>query len=275
MSFLIVDEKKCTRDGICASVCTGGIIHLDTESGCPDMVPWGENACIRCGQCVAVCPHGALSHTKIPMDGCPAIREDLAIGKAQAVQFLRSRRSIRLYKDKPVEREKIEDLIGNARYAPTSGNTQLVEWLVLADKGTIHRIAGLAAEWLREELKRDSQMVVRAPYMPMIVKAWDDGKDSILRNAPVLLVATAPKIAVNGMVDLALALSYLDLLAPVVGLGTCWAGLLQRALLSSSDLRAIVGIPEDHPHHYPMMLGYPAVRYRLLAGRKPPKITFK
>jgi nitroreductase len=42
----------------------------------------------------------------------------------------------------------------------------------------------------------------------------------------VLVVASAPKEATNGMVDVTLALSYLDLLAPTMGLGTCWAGLL-------------------------------------------------
>jgi nitroreductase/NAD-dependent dihydropyrimidine dehydrogenase PreA subunit len=275
MSFLIVDEEKCQKDGICARNCPGGVIHLATESGFPGMVPWGESACTRCGHCVAVCPHGALRHAKIPMDGCPAIIDDLRINEAQAVQFLRSRRSIRLYKDKPVEREKVQNLIEIARYAPTGGNTQLVEWLVLTDKAAIHSIAGMAAEWIREALKTDPELTLSAPYLPMIVKAWDDGNDSILRNAPVLVVASAPAIAMNGMVDLTLALSYLDLVAPVMGMGTCWAGLLRRALTSSPGLRDTTGIPPTHPHYYPMMLGYPAVHYHRLAGRKPPKITFR
>ncbi|HEY3277130.1 MAG TPA: nitroreductase family protein [Syntrophorhabdaceae bacterium] len=275
MGFLIIDEEKCKKDGICAWTCPGGIISMETENGYPAMVSWGESACTRCGHCVAVCPHGALRHEKIPLAGCPPINEDLLINEAQAVQFLRSRRSIRLYKDRPVEKAAIRELIEAARYAPTGGNTQLVEWQVLTDRAQIHEIARLAAEWLREALNTDSQLTLSAPYLPMIVKSWDSGKDSILRNAPVLIAASAPKIAMNGMVDLTLALSYLDLLAPAKGLGTCWAGLLQRALLSSPALKNAAGIPEDHPHHYPMMLGYPAVKYRLLAGRKPPKITFR
>ena len=275
MGFLIIDEERCGKDGVCAWTCPGGIISMETETGYPAMVPWGESACTRCGHCVAVCPHGALRHEKIPLDGCPPIKEDLLINEAQAVQFLRSRRSIRLYKDRPAANETIRELIEAARYAPTGGNTQLVEWQVLTDRAQIHEIARPATEWLREALKTDANLTLSAPYLPMIVKSWDSGKDSILRNAPVLIAASAPKIAMNGMVDLTLALSYLDLLAPAKGLGTCWAGLLQRALLSSPGLRKAVGIPEDHPHHYPMMLGYTAVKYRLMAGRKPPKITFR
>lgn len=276
MGMLQIDENKCKKDGICARECPTNLILLQEGSGYPDMVPWADSVCTRCGHCVAVCPHGALVHTKIPMGDCPSIEKDLSINEAQALQFLRSRRSIRLYREKPVEPEKIRRLIEAARYAPTGGNTQMVEWLVLTDRATINKVAGMAAEWIRQALKDDPQFAAGAPYLPMIVKAWDDGIDSILRNAPVLIVATVPKEALNGMVDLTLALSYLDLMAPtMMGLGTCWAGLLQRALLSSLPLRETLGIPIDHPHHYPMMLGYPAVKYYRLPARKPPKITFK
>ena len=76
------------------------------------------------------------------------------------------------------------------------------------------------------------------------------------------------------MVDISLALCYLELAATTFGLGTCWAGLLQGALLASSPLKEAIGIPAGHTHHYPMMLGYPKARYFRLPERKPPKITF-
>ena len=60
--------------------------------------------------------------------------------------------------------------------------------------------------------------------MPVIIAAWDAGYDAILRNAPALAVAYSPKEAPNGMVDLTLALSYFDLVAPTMELGTCWDG---------------------------------------------------
>ncbi len=143
--------------------------------------------------------------------------ELLKINRGQAVQFLRSRRSVRLYKDKPVEKEKTQEFI---------------------------------------------------------VTAWDKGMDRVLRDAPVLVVAHAPKEALNGMVDLTLALSYFELAAPPYGLGTCWAGLLQGALLSRPEIKELLGLPEKHPHHYPMMLGYAKPKYYRLPERKPPKIVW-
>jgi nitroreductase len=174
-----------------------------------------------------------------------------------------------------VERETIRRLIEIARYAPTAGNSQLVEWLVVTDKTTIKEAARLTAEWIRKALNDEPRMAAAAPYLPLIIKAWDEGYDSVFRNAPVLVIASAPKEALNGMVDLTLALSYLTLIAPTMGLGTCWAGLAQKVLLSSPSLKDILGIPAAHQHHYPMMLGYTKAKYYRLPERRPPGITFK
>ena len=102
----------------------------------------------------------------------------------------------------------------------------------------------------------------------MIVGAWDAGYDVVLREAPALIVASAPKSGSNGMVDVTLALSYLELAATAMGLGTCWAGLVQGAILSSPQLKKEMGIPEDHRHHYPLMLGYPKPKYFRLPERR-------
>lgn len=276
MGFLKIDTMKCKKDGICIGECPFGIIRFREDTGYPDIIPGGEGGCLACGHCVAVCPHGALSHALIPIRHSPVIKRKLTINEEQAVQFLRSRRSIRFYEDKPVERERIERLIEVARYAPTASNMQEVEWLVLSDKSGIHKLAAVTIDWLRGRLTDDPRLAMVYPRFRLIVKAWDDGCDSVLRNAPAVVVASAPGDAANGLVDVTLALSYLDLAAPVMGLGTCWAGLLQGALLSSPSLRESAGIPADHLHHYPMMVGYPAVKqYHRLPERKPPKITFR
>ena len=131
----------------------------------------------------------------------------------------------------------------------------------------------MTVDWMRNVLEKTPQYA--APYMPVVVGAWDMGFDSVLRDAPVLVVASAPEAASNGMVDVTLALSYFELAAPKLGLGTCWAGLLEGALLSSSATRETLGLPEGHPYHYPMMVGYPKSKYYRLPQRKTPKITWK
>lgn len=273
MGLLKVDESKCKKDGICASECPTAIIRLRDENSFPAIIAGGEQSCLICGHCVAVCPHGALSHSRVPIETCPPVEKDLVLNEKQAVQFLRSRRSIRVFKDNAVEKEKVQKLIEVARYAPTGSNSQLVEWIVIAGRDKLRALSAMAVEWLRDVVAGKTKRAP-LPYMPGIIAAWDVGYDAILRDAPALVVAHASKEANNGMVDLTLALSYLDLAAPAMGLGTCWAGLLQGALLASPDLKQKLGVPAEHPYHYPMMLGYPKFKYHRLPERKPPKITW-
>jgi nitroreductase/NAD-dependent dihydropyrimidine dehydrogenase PreA subunit len=273
MKLLEIDESKCKKDGFCIRDCATAIIQFG-GSGFPEIASSAAANCLECGHCVAICPHGALSHSRIAIQSSPAIRDDLRIDEGQAEQFLRSRRSIRYFLDKPVEKEKIQKLIEVARYAPTGGNSQMVEWLVLSEKSRIKELAGLAVDWVRQIIK-NPQVVAASPYLPLAVAAWDAGMDSILRDAPALVVAMASgEAAMTGMIDLSLALSYLDLYAPAMGLGTCWAGLLQGALVNAPPVKKALGIPDSYPHHYPLMLGYPAVKFYRLPERKTPKITF-
>jgi nitroreductase/ferredoxin len=272
MGLIKVDADKCKRDGFCVRDCPTAIIALP-EQGLPEISRSNEGSCLECGHCVAVCPFGALTHSRVPIEKSPTILEALRSSEEQAEQFLRSRRSVRHFLDKPVERVKVRRLIEIARYAPTGGNSQMVEWIVLDDQPKIKEISGLTVDWLREIVK-NPQVVAASPYLPLAVAAWDAGYDSVLRGAPVLITAIAPGEAMNGMVDLTLALSYLDLFATPMNLGTCWAGLLQGALLHSPKVKEAVGIPSAYPHHYPIMVGYPEVKYFRLPERKAPKITF-
>jgi len=273
MGLLIIDQEKCKKDGICTKECPMAIIRLQEPEGYPELIPGAEPFCIQCGHCVAVCPHGALSHAQVPVENCPPIDKDFSISEEQAVQFLRSRRSIRFFKDRPVEKERIQELIEVARYAPTASNAQVVEWLVFTDRAKIKKLAGLAVDWMRSVLQINP-LPAQATYLPMIVGAWDAGYDVVLREAPALIVASAPKSDLNGLVDVTLALSYLELAAVAKGLGTCWAGLVQGAILSSQPLKNALGLPEGHTHHYPMMLGYPKPKYFRLPERRVPKITW-
>jgi nitroreductase/NAD-dependent dihydropyrimidine dehydrogenase PreA subunit len=273
MELLSVDEKKCKKDKLCVNECPFGILEMNEINGYPRLVSGGETICNACGHCVVVCPHDALNHKYVPIEESPIIDDDLAISEAQAIQFLRSRRSIRRFKDQPVKKEKIQRLIETARYAPTARNAQLLEWAVITDKAKLRELAKLTIDWIRHDMEKNPGQP-RAPYFPLMVAAWDAGNDMILRGAPALIIASAPKESAFGLVDLSLALSYLELMAPMLGLGTCWAGLLEGALLQWPPARELLGLSDDRPYHYPMMLGYPVSRYLRLPQRRRPKITW-
>jgi len=99
VELFTINHETCNKDGICASVCPALIIE-SKEGEYPRPVADADELCIRCGHCVSVCPTASLSHKDIPLESCTPIEKKLAITHQQTVQFLRSRRSIRQYKDK-------------------------------------------------------------------------------------------------------------------------------------------------------------------------------
>jgi len=274
MSLINIDESKCVKDGFCVAECPTKIIQQENKDDFPQMIPGAEMMCTRCGHCVAVCSKGALSHQKVPMDGSPSILKENSITQAQAAQLLRSRRSIRNFKDKTPDQETIQKLIETARYAPTGGNQQTLSWTVFTKKEDVKKITGLTVDWMRASIA-DPEQEFMASYLPLMVAAWDMGRDVILHNAPVLVVVSAPEETSFGTTDACIALSYLELAALPVGLGTCWSGLVQAALLGHKPMREFIGLPESHTHHFAMMLGYPRYRYHRLPERKQPRITWK
>jgi nitroreductase len=146
--------------------------------------------------------------------------------------------------------------------------------VVFTDENQLKEFSKLTVDYLRKMLREAPRQTI-PPYVSRIVSAWEAGHDAVLRNAPVLILASAPREAVNGMVDVALSMSYLDLSAPTLGLGTCWAGLIQRGLLQWPPLKEAVALPESHVHHFPMMLGYSKAKYYRLPERKPPRIDWR
>ena len=274
MTVLNIDRDKCKKDGICGLVCPGSLIRLPDDDGYPEMIDEGDERCIACGHCVAACPNAALEHRLVPIGDCTPIRKELIINEEQAVQFLRSRRSIRVYRDKPVEKEKIQRLIEIARYGPTGSNTQMVKWVVLNDREKVHELSLMVIEWIGDILENSPES---SPFpidrLPLYLEAWDNRNDRILRNAPALVIAAAPEE--SGMVNLTILLTYLELAAPAIGLGACWAGLLKMAMASLPALREMAGLSDENPNYYPMMLGYTKYPYHRLPERKPPDIHWK
>ncbi len=274
MGFIQIDDSKCKKDGICVKECPAAIITQPDKKSRPQMIDGGDQLCLVCGHCVAVCPHGALNHEKTPLEDCPPIVKELIINEEQAIQFLRSRRSIRHFKKKAVNKETIQSLIDKARYAPTGSNSQEVEWTVFTDENKIKEIADLTIDWMRSVMNSGMKGGVMS-YLPLIVAAYDAGIDTITRSAPCLIFASAPKSNASGTVDLSIALSYLELVAVPAGLGTCWAGLVTRALQFSEPLIKLVGLPDSHTHFYAMMIGSPTFRYHRMPERKPARISWK
>lgn len=260
MASLLIDEEKCDKCGMCAAECTYWLLQIVEKESTPSWVDGAEALCINCGHCVAVCPSGALGLSTMPMEKCVPITKNLKTTPEQLEQFLKSRRSIHAYKEKPVEHEKLAKLIDIARYAPSANNLQPVQWLVIEKRGNVKQLAQMAIDWLRGLVEKDPTFadLIQAE---VFVAGWDLGIDVITRGAPHLILAHAQKDSVP-MGDCNIALTYLELAAHSMGIGACWAGMIPVGAIFDPALAQALQLPEDHLSFGAMMIGYP--KYKTL-----------
>jgi nitroreductase len=177
-------------------------------------------------------------------------------------------------KKKSVPRDLLTRVIETAGFAPTGGNTQPVEWLVIEDTNEVRRLTGLVADWQRTLLQEGTEPLLRK-RMERIVKAWDEGIDRICRQAPHLIVAHGPGDLPASLSSCTIALTYLELIATSFGLGTCWAGYFNTAANSYLPLLNALALPPGHLPFGAMMIGYPKYHYQRIPLRNKPKITWR
>ncbi len=232
-----------------------------------------EIACTNCGQCVAVCPTGSLSHRAMGLKDCTPVQEGYRITPEQAEQFLRQRRSIRAYKKQAVPREITQKIIEIARYAPTGHNNQNVEWLVIDTREQLQSLESVGTGWIRWMIQQNTPLMPGFDLNRMLERQEARG-NSFLRDAPVVIVAHAPK-GPMGPVDSSIALTYLDLAANSLGLGCCWAGFVMMMAKSFPPMQKALAIPAGNEAQGVMMMGYPRFTYPRLPARKSPQIVWR
>lgn len=265
MNLVAIDHSRCRRDGACSAVCPAGLFASDPE-GFPLFSADGDQRCIRCGHCVAVCGFEALQHAELPLQEAPLLNRSLQLDQAAFDQLLRARRSIREFKSEPVPEALVREAIETARFAPSAVNRQPVEWLVIQDPAEVRKLAGLVVEFLRGIVE---------PRYAHYITMWDQGKDPILRSAPHLVVVHAPDDWSWSTVDSTIALTQFELAAVARGIGTCWAGFLMRAAEGHPPLREALGIPQGHSVTGALMYGLPRYRYHRIPPRQAARITWK
>jgi nitroreductase/NAD-dependent dihydropyrimidine dehydrogenase PreA subunit len=255
-----VNKESCTQCGMCVADCPGRIIVM-AEDGFPAISVEKESTCYRCEHCLAICPAGSISilgvkaSDTLPLDG----------GYPDPVELetlIKGRRSVRRYKSENLDPALFQQLLDVAWHAPTGVNSRQVRFTVLDDK---EKVAALRDEVMAGlvRLAKEGSLPKGKEFYSRFTELWQKHQvDILFRNAPHLLITSAPKQVACPTQDCLIAMSYFELYAQCNGVGTLWNGLAKGAindLLPESRQR--LGIPEDHIFGYVMLFGMPAVHY--------------
>lgn len=147
MPLIDVNPDICKRCFTCTKTCPMLIFAKKDKESIPDILKDNLQFCLLCGHCVAICPNGAITHDSFPPGSIVPVRREVLPSAEQVIEMLRMRRSIREFKDKPVERDLIERVIDVARCAPSDHNRQDTEYIVVQERSTLDKIVQLSTAY--------------------------------------------------------------------------------------------------------------------------------
>ena len=157
-------------------------------------------------------------------------------------EIIKSRRSIRRYSEKPVEREKILACLEAARLAPSAENSQPWRFLVIDDPELKRKVAEKAFSGIYAPCK----FAARAPVLVLLMARLD-----LLANVLGRMVQGTQFY----LIDLGIAGEHFVLKAEELGLSTCWIG-----WFNSRGVRKLLKIPKKYRLVALISLGYAASR---------------
>lgn len=154
-----------------------------------------------------------------------------------AIEALKTRRSIREYKDKPIPKDLLERIVDAARFAPTARNIQPWEFVVVTKQETLKKLAALAENG---RFIADAQACI-AVFCADTKYYLEDG---CAATANILLSATA------------------------LGIGSCWVAGDKKPY--AHEVSSLLDVPESLKLVSLIALGYPESEgsFRVIDKRK-------
>ncbi|MEA2069699.1 MAG: nitroreductase family protein [Asgard group archaeon] len=295
LKILGVHQKDCISCLKCVQVCPNDLFSVKGDNTEKQKVVFNDplNRCIECGHCLAICPTKAVTYETTQKVFEPDKKKTQpSITYEQLLNFLRMRRSIRVYKDQSLEKEEIKAVLEAIRYAPSSSNSQGWHFIVLTDPTEIRYLADETMKMFQLAKKFLPLKYLIAPFVgkrmptrllnPKVKKFLEnavedikEGKDIIFFDAPCVIILFSREygsfLAAN---NAGIALTHGMLAAHSLGLGTCWIGFAQRRLEKKRKLRKYFGIPKGYHVMGVMTLGKPAIKYLRGPPRRPLRVDW-
>ena len=272
-----IDIEKCTLCGLCQMACPMGILEPGEKT-----MKFTNDAgefCIRCGHCIAACPQDAVRIEGLDASQFPPLTGE-TIGYEQLQNLLLSRRSVRLFKDKPVEKEMVDRILAAVATAPSGENAGPCPVCVINGREKtapmilpimkfyrrIHRgMKGRVSRLMFRLMMGKDKYEAMGGFMPTMGRMFEyydrTGGNVITWGAPLLLIFHAPRNSISCEKDAVISCTYAMLAAHAQGLGTTMIGMVPPFVDRNRDARRCLRIPDENTAVLSLIAGHPKMKF--------------
>ena len=238
------DKQKCIKCYKCITICPFNVLE-EKEDGYPGLVE--GKMCLECMHCGAACPVEAILYGDDKSIKDETIKELSPNFSKDLKSHILQRRSYRHFKQEPVDKKIIEDVLDTVRWTPSAKNQQPTKWIVISDKNLMKKMMDIIIDF-----------VEKSGMSSEVASEFEEGNNVVMGEAPTLIIAYASDSAINAPADTHISVATAELLLQSKGVGTCWCGYLTRFLNNIEELKELLPeIPKGSSFHASLMAGYP------------------
>jgi nitroreductase/NAD-dependent dihydropyrimidine dehydrogenase PreA subunit len=249
-----VNKDLCIGCSLCKNDCpVNNIIIKDKKSVIKNQ------DCIKCGHCAAICPKEAITLTGFDEPPIELSKQPI-LNSNELLMAIKSRRTIRKFKNKKVPLEIIKQIIEAGRFTPSAKNAQDVSYIVLDNNKD--KYEKIAVKFFRK-IKPIISLFMKS------AKEVEIDDDFFFKKAPIaIMVVTKDKISGS------LAASNMALMAESFGLGVLYSGFFTVVANRSSKLKKELNLKHKDNVVTTLVIGYPDVKYRRTAQKETANVRY-
>jgi nitroreductase/ferredoxin len=295
MGVMKVDKEKCNSCGLCIKNCPFSAWEMGEDEH-PKLKDVYE--CFSCYNCMVACPVEAISvespyhvddgfwvtephflEVKMPFE--PLDAEGNPDQWNAIEQAVLERRSVRNFKDKPIPESIIRRVLEAGRFAPSAGNCQPWQFIVITNKELIRKmdqatyaaINGIFNLYKNDDLVPNLASGAEANPGSFDPRLALGGMGAIARatmpaslNAPCVILLAADNRSIGSpQLNIGICGQNMNLVANSLGIKACWVGFLAAGVHAIADS---INLGKNWQVITTLVMGYPAFKQEGMVPRE-------
>ena len=177
------------------------------------------------------------------------------------MECIRTRRSGRVYEDRPISEEDMKILLDCGVKAPNGSGMEPWAFVVINGREEIDEWSEKIKDYIREHMED-------YPYLKQYESWMNNPKFSVFNRASTVIAICGNRESHWRVYDCSLAAGNIMLAAHSMGIGTCWIGFAEY-MFNTKEFKERYRIPEEYDVICPMSLGYRKVEQKPPVRKEP------